>query len=156
MSIDPSKLRWYAHSCFVRLCHVIVELKDEFLMRDRPMATREQLDGAARNSFWQNAALKFNDATFKPAHDVRREAPRARSERVSKRRRSEYRAANKKEKVREFEMQSLGQGFPRNVGDFPRMCRKHAKRRQKTAPTNSSNRKIRFRLMTVGDRNRPR
>ena len=58
--------RWVAKCDSPRLAHVLVELKSEFLSRDTK-PTRVQLDSSPRNAFWQKAALKFNDANFKPS-----------------------------------------------------------------------------------------
>lgn len=44
------------------ICH----MKEEFLKRDAGHLSRNEKDGAARNSFWLKAALTFNDVGFKP------------------------------------------------------------------------------------------
>ncbi|KAL1500139.1 hypothetical protein AB1Y20_012810 [Prymnesium parvum] len=58
--------RWYAIRQGCRLLHVIKELKEQFLTRDAGHQSRNEKECAARNSFWVNAASKFNDPTFKP------------------------------------------------------------------------------------------
>eukprot|EP00965_Chrysotila_dentata_P120451 3982727-Pleurochrysis_carterae.AAC.1 len=57
--------RWSAKNHTVRLVHVCMELKAEFLARDECL-DRRALDGAARDSFWQLAAKKFADPSFNP------------------------------------------------------------------------------------------
>lgn len=59
-------MRWSARTCAPRLLHVIVEERAAFLQRDAPLARRTDLDGAACNSFWQVAALRFVDPSFNP------------------------------------------------------------------------------------------
>ena len=59
--------RWSARRHLPRLAHVINHHRSDFLTRDEKPKTRDQLDGAARNSFWQTAALTFADSDFKPA-----------------------------------------------------------------------------------------
>lgn len=44
--------------------HVIVELRDEFLLRDQPIEKRQDLDGASKKSFWIRAAELFCNKTF--------------------------------------------------------------------------------------------
>ncbi|MGA1355019.1 MAG: hypothetical protein ACO32I_09640, partial [Candidatus Limnocylindrus sp.] len=63
---DTEKMRWSARTCSTRMLHVLVEERAAFLQRDAPLAKRSDLDGAARNSFWQRAALVFVDPSFKP------------------------------------------------------------------------------------------
>lgn len=60
-------MRWSYRTCSIRMLHTIVELKGDFVRRDRPFQRRQDLDAAARNWFWQEAALKFNDPAFLPA-----------------------------------------------------------------------------------------
>jgi hypothetical protein len=57
--------RWRAHKHTVRLINIIAETKEEFLVRDKPLS-REQLDAAPRNWYWQKAAAKLRDASFMP------------------------------------------------------------------------------------------
>ena len=64
---DGRKSRgWKTKIDMPRLCHVIVELKDDFLRRDAKPGTRGELESVPRNAFWQKAARKFNDPGFKP------------------------------------------------------------------------------------------
>ena len=65
--------RWSARRHVPRLAHVINHHRSDFLTRDEKPKTRDQLDGAARNSFWQTAALTFADDAFKPALLVSRD-----------------------------------------------------------------------------------
>lgn len=58
--------RWFAHRHGCRLLHVLCDMKEEFLKRDEGHLSRNEKDGAAKNSFWLKAALKFNDVGFKP------------------------------------------------------------------------------------------
>jgi len=58
--------RWSARVHTIRLMHVCVELKMQFLQKDVPMCTRNEKDAGDRNSFWVLAAEKFNDQSFKP------------------------------------------------------------------------------------------
>lgn len=62
--------RWYALRQTARLLHVILEMKEEFLLRDVGHRSRLEKDGAARNSFWVRACEKFNDKTFLPSGEL--------------------------------------------------------------------------------------
>ena len=69
------RVQWVAKRDFPRLCHVIVELKEAFLKRDAKPKDRHELESMPRNAFWQKAAKKHNDPTFKPTkltggHDI--------------------------------------------------------------------------------------
>ena len=64
--VDPSKMRWAARRHVPRLVETIRQNRDAFLRRDQSPKTREELDGAARNSFWQTAAQTFADPNFNP------------------------------------------------------------------------------------------
>jgi len=63
----PPHQRWYANRQGARLLHVILEMKDEFVLRDQGHRSRNEKDSAARNSFWVKATAKFNDSTFLPS-----------------------------------------------------------------------------------------
>ena len=51
----------------IRLLHVIVETKVDFLKRDKKATTRNAMEAGARDSYWQTAALKFCDKDFNPS-----------------------------------------------------------------------------------------
>ena len=59
--------RWSARVHTTRLIHVCVELLDAFLLRDKPLVTRNEVDVGDRNSFWERAAEKFVDRSFTPS-----------------------------------------------------------------------------------------
>ena len=61
----PVKRRWQLNTMTTRLIHVIVHLKDFFLKRDAAMS-RLGIEGRPRHSFWEKAALLFNDPDFAP------------------------------------------------------------------------------------------
>ena len=50
----------------IRLLHVIVETKVDFLKRDKKATTRNAMEAGARDSYWHTAALKFCDKGFNP------------------------------------------------------------------------------------------
>ena len=52
--------RWCQVKHGPRLAHAIMENKEAFLRRDQKPMTRAELDGAARNSSWQDIVQTFN------------------------------------------------------------------------------------------------
>jgi hypothetical protein len=62
----PSR-RWTPRTHMIRLLHVIVETKTDFLQRDKKAKCRNAMEAGARDSYWHTAALKFCDKSFKPA-----------------------------------------------------------------------------------------
>lgn len=65
-SQPASAQRWYAIRQGCRLIHTILDMKEEFLIRDVGHQSRNEKESAARNSFWVRAATRFNDDTFVP------------------------------------------------------------------------------------------
>ena len=45
---------------------MILEMSEAFCQRDKKPETRNEYEAGARNSFWQEAARKFNDREFAP------------------------------------------------------------------------------------------
>jgi hypothetical protein len=62
--LASSKVRWSV-SKTARLLHVIVELKDDFLLRDRKLS-RAEFESISPLHFWEKACVLFNDPNFKP------------------------------------------------------------------------------------------
>jgi hypothetical protein len=62
----PSR-RWTPRTHMIRLLHVIVATKTDFLQRDKKAKCRNAMEAGARDSYWHTAALKFCDKTFRPA-----------------------------------------------------------------------------------------
>ena len=58
--------RWTYNRHTVRLLHICVDLKEDFLKRDSLHTSRATLDGADRNKFWHDAQEKFVDKEYNP------------------------------------------------------------------------------------------
>ena len=61
---ESKYFRWVLQG--IRLVEAIAENKEAFLRRDEKPANRGELDGAARDSAWQEIAQTFNDKGFTP------------------------------------------------------------------------------------------
>ena len=66
---DPVvSVRWAQNKHTIRLVHVLIETKVDFLNRDKTLS-REQLDAAPRNWYWEKANRMFMDPNFRPVLD---------------------------------------------------------------------------------------
>lgn len=67
LPLDGPSRRWTPRTHMIRLLHVIVATKTDFLQRDKKAKCRNAMEAGARDSYWHTAALKFCDKTFRPA-----------------------------------------------------------------------------------------
>ena len=58
--------RWTQRVHTIRLGHVVKSDPAGFIKRDAKPETRNAMEAGAKNSYWQDAARRFNDPTFKP------------------------------------------------------------------------------------------
>ena len=63
--LTPSSNQWRGIEPFLRLYHVLLFLRDKFLMRDNTLSRRE-LDDPNRKTFFDEAEELYNDPNFAP------------------------------------------------------------------------------------------